>query len=74
MAVIDLDPTHPTRIPTALSDVQVQALIDAAVLGERARCVQIVHDEIARWDARNGVGWSWEKVRSNILNAVNGIK
>jgi hypothetical protein len=35
MAVINLDPAHPTRIPTALSDAQVQALIDAAVLTER---------------------------------------
>jgi hypothetical protein len=73
VAIINLDPAHPTRIPTALSDVQVQALIDAAVLGERLRCIQVVRDEVAKWDARNGVGWSWEKVRTNILNAVNMV-
>jgi hypothetical protein len=74
MATIVLDPAHPTRIPTALSDDQVQSLIDGAVIMERERCIQIVQAEIARWDARNGVGWSWEKVRSNILNAVDRIK
>ena len=74
MAVINLDPAHPTRIPTAFSDIQVRAMIDSAVLAERVRCIQSVHAEMARWDGRNGVGWSWEKVRSSILNAVNGIK
>jgi hypothetical protein len=74
MAFIKLDPAHPDRIPTALSDAQVQALIDAAVLIERTRCIQIVRDEVARWDARNGVGWSWEKVRDNILAAVDMVK
>jgi hypothetical protein len=73
MATIKLDPDHPFRIPTAASDRQVQELIDKAVRQERARCVAVVRDELARWDARRGIGWSWTKVRDNILAAIGTV-
>ena len=70
MALIKLDPDYPHRIPTATSDMQVQSLIDQAVAAERARCIAVVQAEIARWENRKGIGWSWDKVRNSILLAL----
>jgi hypothetical protein len=61
------------RLPSALTDAQVQDQIDRAVQVERERCVGIVHEELLRWDARRGVGWSWDKCRDSILTAIGPL-
>ena len=72
--VIKLDPLHPTRIPTATSDVQVQGMIDLAIKAERERCIRVVQVELAKWESKHGVGWTWDKVRTNILTALNALR
>lgn len=62
------------RLPSALTDAQVQDQIARAVQVERERCVGIVRDELRSWDARRGVGWSWDKCRDNILTAVGSLR
>lgn len=73
-------PIKPTgvlrHIPSALTDNQYQNILQNAVLAERERCIGILQDEIARWDADRGVvgaGWSWQKWRDMMLNALNGF-
>jgi hypothetical protein len=76
MAEVTAEPVRITQrtLPTAFVDRQVQDLVDRAVVTERERCVAVVHAELAKWDARRGVGWTWEKCRDNILAAVNMVE
>ena len=63
------------HVPTGLTDRQQQDMIDRAVLAERERCIGVLRDEIARMDAQGGigVGWSWQKWRSKMLDALNAV-
>lgn len=71
---IELYPENYPRVPNATSEQALRSMIEAAVLQERARCIQVVRDEIAKWDSARGLGWSWTKVRDAILEALGALE
>lgn len=64
------------HLPSALTDRQMQDIIDTEVAKERERCIGVLRDELLSMNSQGGfgVGWSWQKWRAKMLDALNGIK